>query len=243
MNGLKTITKLRRSAWGAIAALCLVASPHVIGAPQIEEARTNGAVCSRHFSTGQNKAERATHKLTAALSLSETRSGRIGGAIRPELARVGYGQSSRWGGLPDNPCSRTDASGLDCSSLRKIEVDAEDAARRIRRHGQGSRVGSSRSSFHNIRSAMAIAARSDDPPFANLQESKRSILELSSVSSTTGVQLDTTSSITCAFGSSGQSRNDNGCLVVRSKQPTIIRPTPGRPLKDLQEMPSARLQL
>jgi hypothetical protein len=65
--------------------------------------------------------------------------------------------------LPENPYSRRGASGLDCSSLRKIEVSAEDAARQIRRHGQGSRVGSSRSAFHNTRSAMVIAARSDDP--------------------------------------------------------------------------------
>jgi hypothetical protein len=54
-------------------------------------------------------------------------------------------------------------SGFDCSSLRKIEADAEDAARQIRRHGQGSRVGSSRSTSHNIRSAMVTAARLDDP--------------------------------------------------------------------------------
>ena len=52
-----------------------------------------------------------------------------------------------------------------CSSLRKIEVNAEDAASQVRRRGQGSRVGSSRSAFHNNRSAMVIAARSDDPEF------------------------------------------------------------------------------
>ena len=56
-------------------------------------------------------------------------------------------------------------SGFDCSSLRKIEVNAEDAARQIRRRGQGNHVGSSRSAFHNIRSAMVIAARSDDLEF------------------------------------------------------------------------------
>ena len=43
------------------------------------------------------------------------------------------------------------ASGFDCSSLRKIEVNAEDAVRQTRRHGRGSLVGSSRSAFHNSR--------------------------------------------------------------------------------------------
>jgi hypothetical protein len=53
--------------------------------------------------------------------------------------------------------------GLDCRNLRKVEANAEDAARQIRRRGQGGRVGSSRSAFHNIRSATVIAAWSDDP--------------------------------------------------------------------------------
>jgi hypothetical protein len=40
------------------------------------------------------------------VSLSETRSGGIGGAIRPGLARAEYGRRSRWGALPENPYSR-----------------------------------------------------------------------------------------------------------------------------------------
>src|SRR4051794_11471187 len=84
-------------------------------------------------------------RLARALSLSETKPGRIGDAVRPGLARAEYGRRSRSGGLPENPYSRIGASGLDCSSLRKIEVNAEDAARQIRRHGQGGPVGSSRS--------------------------------------------------------------------------------------------------
>src|ERR1700730_4690218 len=104
-------------------------------------------------------------EIARRLSLSETRSGCIDGAIRLGLARAEYGRRSRWGALPENPYSRIGASGFDCSNLRKIEVNAEDAARQIRRHGQGSRVGSSRSAFHNIRSAIAIAARSDDLEF------------------------------------------------------------------------------
>src|ERR1035437_637572 len=82
--------------------------------------------------------------VTRWLSLSETRSGRIGDAIRPGLAPAKCGRRSRWGGLPENPYSRIGAFGFDCSSLRKIEANAEDAARQIRRHGQGSRVGSNR---------------------------------------------------------------------------------------------------
>src|SRR5271154_6109830 len=97
------------------------------------------------------------------LSLSETKSGRIGGAIHPGLAPAEFGRRSRRGGLPENPYSMIGASGFDCSSLRKIEVNAENAARQIRRHDQGNPVGSNRSAFHNTRSAMAIAARWDDP--------------------------------------------------------------------------------
>jgi DNA polymerase-3 subunit epsilon len=107
--------------------------------------------------------------LKRRLSLSETRSGRIGGAIRPKLERAEYGPRSRWGGLPENPYSRRGAPGFDCSSLRKIEVNAEDAARQIRRHDQGNRVGSSRSASHNTRSATAIAARWDDPECPSLE--------------------------------------------------------------------------
>src|ERR1019366_9877982 len=46
------------------------------------------------------------------LSLSETRSGRIGGAIRPGLAPAKCGRRSRWGGLPENPYSRIGAFGF-----------------------------------------------------------------------------------------------------------------------------------
>ena len=96
--------------------------------------------------------------MSDCLSVSETKSGRIGDAIRPGLAPAKYGRRFRRDGLPENPYSMTGASGFDCSSLRKIEVDAEDAARQIRRHGQGSPVGSKRPAFHN---AMAIAVRLD----------------------------------------------------------------------------------
>ena len=51
----------------------------------------------------------------------------------------------------------TGAFGFDCSSLRKIEVNVEDAARQIRQHGQGSHVGSSRLASHNSHSAMERA--------------------------------------------------------------------------------------
>jgi hypothetical protein len=46
--------------------------------------------------------------------------------------------------------------------LRKIEAHGEGASRRIRQRGRGSPVGSSRSAFQNVRSAMAIVGRSND---------------------------------------------------------------------------------
>ncbi len=62
----------------------------------------------------------------------------------PGLAAAECDRRSGWHAMPAYPYSRIGASGFGCSSLRKIEVDVEDAARQIRRHGQGSRVGSSR---------------------------------------------------------------------------------------------------
>ena len=78
------------------------------------------------------------------LSLSETKSGHIGGAIRQRSAAAECGRRSLWSGLAANPYSMRGACEFDCSSLRKIEVDAEDAAHQIRRHGQGIPAGSSR---------------------------------------------------------------------------------------------------
>src|ERR1700722_13273375 len=49
------------------------------------------------------------------------------------------------------------------SRSRKIAADDEDAARRTRQRGQDIPAGSSRSPFHNIRSATEIAARLADP--------------------------------------------------------------------------------
>ena len=46
------------------------------------------------------------------VSLSETRSGCIDGAICLGLARAEYGRRSRWGALPENPYSRIGASGF-----------------------------------------------------------------------------------------------------------------------------------
>ena len=97
------------------------------------------------------------------LSLSETKFGHIGGASHPGLAPVECGRWSLRRGLPANPCSMRGASGFDCSSLRKIEVDTEGAARQTQQYGQGIPVGSSRSAFHNSHSAMAIAVRLADP--------------------------------------------------------------------------------
>ena len=54
--------------------------------------------------------------LLHSLSLSETRSGCIDGAIRRGLARAEYGRRPRWGGLPENPYSRIGASGFDCTT-------------------------------------------------------------------------------------------------------------------------------
>ena len=87
----------------------------------------------------------------------------IGDAICPGLAPAEYGRRPLRRGLPANPCSTRGAFGFDCNRLRKFEVDSEDAARQIRRHGQGSPVGSSRSASHNSHSAMAIAARLAGP--------------------------------------------------------------------------------
>jgi hypothetical protein len=101
--------------------------------------------------------------LEHALSLSETKSAHIGDATRPGLTVAECGRRSLRSGLPANPYSMRGACEFDCSSVRKIEADAEDAARQIRQHGQGSRAESSRSAFHNIHSAMAIAARLVDP--------------------------------------------------------------------------------
>ena len=92
------------------------------------------------------------------LSLSETKSGRIGDASRPGWGATEYGRRSEWRAMSANLYSMTGAFGFDCSSLRKIEVNIEDAARQIRRHGQGSRVGSSQLASHNSHSAMESAA-------------------------------------------------------------------------------------
>ena len=97
------------------------------------------------------------------VSLSETKSAHIGDATRPGLTVAECGRRSLRSGLPANPYSMRGACEFDCSSVRKIEADAEDAARQIRQHGHGSRAESSRSAFHNIHSAMAIAARLVDP--------------------------------------------------------------------------------
>jgi hypothetical protein len=96
------------------------------------------------------------------LSLSETKSGHIGDATRLGLARQEYGRRSGSRAILAHPYSVTGACELDYSSLRKIEADAENAARQIQRYGQGIPVGSSRSAFHNNHSAMAIAARLAD---------------------------------------------------------------------------------
>src|ERR1022692_1273800 len=101
--------------------------------------------------------------MPSLLSLSETKSAHIGDATRPGLTVAECGRRSLRSGLPANPYSMRGACEFDCSSVRKIEADAEDAARQIRQHGQGSRAESSRSAFHNIHSAMAIAARLVDP--------------------------------------------------------------------------------
>ena len=77
------------------------------------------------------------------VSLSETKSGHIGGAIRPRLAGAECDRSSGWRATPAHPCSATGACELDCSILRKIEAHGEDAVRRIRQRGRGSPVGSS----------------------------------------------------------------------------------------------------
>ena len=66
------------------------------------------------------------------LSLSETKSGHIGGAIRPGFAPAECGRRSGWRATLANPCSMRGAFELDYSSLRKFEVDTEDAARQIR---------------------------------------------------------------------------------------------------------------
>jgi hypothetical protein len=69
--------------------------------------------------------------------------------VRPVRRRV----------TPAHPCSATDVFELDCNNSRMSKARGEGVALRTRQHGQDSLVGSSRSPFHNIRSATAIAAR------------------------------------------------------------------------------------
>ena len=85
-----------------------------------------------------------TERGRSFLSLSETNFARIGDAGRPGWGPTEYDRRSEWRAMSAYPYSMTGASGFDCSSLRKIEVDVEDDAHQIRRHGRDSRVGSSR---------------------------------------------------------------------------------------------------
>ena len=77
------------------------------------------------------------------LSLSETKSAHIDGAIRPGLAAAECGPRSGWHAIPAHPCSMIGAFELDCSSLHKSEADALNAAHQIQQCDQGSPVGSS----------------------------------------------------------------------------------------------------
>ena len=72
----------------------------------------------------------------AQVSLPETKSGHIGGAIRPGLARPECGHRFLWNGLPAHPCSAISAFELDCSSSRTIEELREDGVRQIQQHGR-----------------------------------------------------------------------------------------------------------
>ena len=81
------------------------------------------------------------------ISLSKTKSGHSGGAVCPGPAPAEYDRQSLRRGLRANPYSVRTASGFDCSSLRKFEVDTEDAAHQILRHGRGIPVGSNQSAF------------------------------------------------------------------------------------------------
>jgi Transposase, Mutator family len=76
------------------------------------------------------------------LSLSESKSAH---AIRPRWVPVECSSWSLWSESLANPCSVKGTCEFGCNSSRKIEADAEDAARQKRRHGQGTLVGLSRS--------------------------------------------------------------------------------------------------
>ncbi len=97
------------------------------------------------------------------LSLPETNSGRIGGAIRPKLAQPIYDRMTQWRAKQASPCPKTGAFGCDCNNRHKLEADAEDAARQTPGYGQGTPVGSTRSASHNNHFAMVTVAPLADP--------------------------------------------------------------------------------
>ncbi len=95
--------------------------------------------------------------------MSQTKSGRIGDAIRRELAQALYDRMAQRRVTLVNPCPKIDVSECDCSTQHKREADGEDGARQTPGYGQGIPVGSIRSASHNSRSAMVSAPRSADP--------------------------------------------------------------------------------
>ena len=97
------------------------------------------------------------------LSLSEIKSGHIGDEARQEMASIECTRGSGRRVTPVHPCSATDVFEPDCSNSRMSEARDEGVALGTRQHGLGSPVGSSRSAFQNVRSAMAIVGRSADP--------------------------------------------------------------------------------